>query len=55
MENNNRLEDVPEVILLDTDKLDYSNMSDEEAKDIFENTEADYWIDYNKAYGNDLF
>lgn len=48
------LEDVPEVILLDTDSLDYNNIPDEEAKAIFEDSNADYWIDYNKEYGHDL-
>ena len=26
----------------------YENLSDEELKEIFEDMEADYWIDYNK-------
>ena len=27
----------------------YEGLSDEELKEIFEDTEADYWIDYNKS------
>lgn len=27
----------------------YENLSDEELKEIFEDMEADYWIDYNKS------
>lgn len=27
----------------------YEGLSDEELKEIFEDMEADYWIDYNKS------
>ncbi len=27
----------------------YEELSDEELKEIFEDMEADYWIDYNKS------
>ena len=27
----------------------YENLSNEELKEIFEDTEADYWVDYNKS------
>ena len=27
----------------------YEELSDEELKEIFEDIEADYWIDYNKS------
>ena len=29
----------------------YENLSNEELKEIFEDMEADYWIDYSKSYG----
>ena len=29
----------------------YEGLSDEELKETFEDMEADYWIDYNKSYG----
>lgn len=27
----------------------YEGLSDEELKEIFEDMEADYWVDYNKS------
>ena len=31
----------------------YEELSDEELKEIFEDMEADYWIEYNKSFIED--